>query len=134
MAAVALVRDLPQGEQALHYRQWLVLVEQAGYEIGGQKPAATFLSQLSRSPVIRRTTRPGYYEIDRDAPARLRRRLSTMREELTGAHLDDGAPVDLQDVRQRRAQLVREIERTQRALAEATDALTLSVASLAQTA
>jgi IS30 family transposase len=134
MTAVALVRDLPQGEQALHYRRWLEMVESAGYEVGGQKPAATFLSQISRSPVVRRTTRAGHYEIDREAPARLRRRLARLREELSGGALDRGEPIDLHGVRERRTTMLREIEKRERELEEAIAALTLPVARLAQTA
>lgn len=134
MAAVALIRDLPEGEQALHYRQWLHMVERAGYEIGGQKPSATFLSQITRSPVIRRTTRPGHYEIDRHAPSRLRRRVMTLREELANGNVDHVDLVDLDQVRRRRGGLVREIQKAERELSEATAALTLPVGELAKSA
>ena len=134
MAAVAVVRDLPEAEQALHYRQWLSLVEQAGYEVGGQKPSATFLSQISRSPVIRRTTRAGHYEIDRHAPARLRRRLAAMREQLSNGNVEHTELVDLDEVRRRRDALLRDVQRTERELAEATAALTLPLMELAQSA
>jgi hypothetical protein len=134
MAAVALIRDLPEGEQAVHYRQWLHMVERAGYEIGGQKPSATFLSQISRSPVIRRTTRPGHYEIDRHAPSRLRRRVATLREEFANGNGDRVDLIDLDQVRRRRDGLLREIQKAERELAEATAALTLPVAELARSA
>ena len=134
MAAVALIRDLPEGEQALHYRQWLSMVEGAGYEIGGRKPSATFLSQITRSPVVRRTTRPGHYEIDRQAPARLRRRLAALREELANGRSEPVEPIDLGQVRQRRSGLMREIQKSERELAEATAALTLPVGELARSA
>jgi hypothetical protein len=134
MAAVALIRDRPEGEQALHYRQWVAMLEQAGYEIGGRKPAATFLSQITRSPVIRRTTRPGYYEIDRSAPARLRRSLASMREQLASGNIEHEELIDLDQVRRRRSGLVREIQRTERELAEATAVLTLPLAELARSA
>jgi hypothetical protein len=134
MAAVALIRDLPQGEQALHYRHWLKLVEEAGYEVGGQKPSATFLSQINRSPVIRRTTRAGHYEIDRGAPARLRRHLSTLREQVANGSIEHVDLVDLDQVRQRRGDLVREIQKAERDLAEATATLTLPLGKLARSA
>ena len=131
MTAVAVVRDRPEGDGGLYYRRWLEIVENAGYEVGGQKPAATFLSQISRSPVIRRTTRPGHYEIDRDAPARLRRLLVAKREELANGNTDQIGLVDLQGVRERRTELIREIEKTERDLAEATAALTFPITRLA---
>lgn len=134
LAAVALIRDRPEGEQALHYREWLALLEQAGYEVGGRKPSATFLSQITRSPVVRRTTRPGHYEIDREAPARLRRRLAAMREQLGSGSPEPVELVDLDQVRRRRDVLVRDIQKTERELAEATAALTSPLGELARSA
>jgi hypothetical protein len=131
MTAVAVVRDRPEVDEALYYRRWLELVEEAGYEVGGQKPAATFLSQIRRSPVIRPTTRPGHYELDRQAPSRLRRRLAAKREELANGNAEQAELVDLQGVRERRGALIREIEKTERDLAEAMAALTLSAGRLA---
>ena len=46
----------------------------AGHEIAGKDPLAVFLTQLSRSPVIRKGTRAGVYELDPTAPQRLRTR------------------------------------------------------------
>src|SRR5205085_9166394 len=79
LTAVALLRDHPEGQGPIYYRRWLELIEQAGFEIGGRRPAATLLSQLTRSPVVRRASRPGHYAIDREAPARLRRRVEALR-------------------------------------------------------
>jgi hypothetical protein len=132
-AAVALLRDHAEGQGPIHYRRWLEIVERAGYEVGGRNPAATFLSQISRSPVVVRTTRPGHYQIDREAPARLRRRLAALRGELGAGALRDAGPVDLDEVRRMRAEASREVQQTERALAEATDAMTLPAAQLVRT-
>lgn len=133
MAAVALLRDHPEGQGPIYYRRWLELIEQAGFEVGGRRPAATLLSQLTRSPVVRRTSRSGHYEIDREAPARLRRRVELLRTRMGGAPNDDGSPVDLEAVRRSRESLTREIEKAERELAEATAALTLPASRVSNT-
>jgi hypothetical protein len=132
--AVGVLRTRPEGDSPIHYRRWLQLVEQAGYEVCGQKPAATFLSQITRSPVVRRTTRSGYYELDRHAPAVIRRRIAGLRTQLGTVSAPQDEPIDLEEVRQRRSELLREIERAERRLDEATAALTLPVAQLARIA
>jgi chromosome segregation ATPase len=132
--AVGVLRASPEGEGPIHYRRWLELVEEAGYEVTGKKPAATFLSQITRSPVVRRTTRAGFYELDRQATAALRRRVAALRAALNSGSSRETDPIDLDAVRRHRAELTREIERTERRLQEATDAFTLPIAQLAHTA
>ena len=43
-----------QGREALHYREWFDLLAQPGHEIAGKDPLAVFLTQISRSPVVRK--------------------------------------------------------------------------------
>jgi len=106
---------LRSGRDRIHYREWFELLT---HEIAGKDPLAVFLTQISRSPVVRKGPRAGVYELDRQAPARLRaelERLQRQLRELTVAGADDiGA------LRSRRNALTAEIGRAERALEEAT--------------
>jgi hypothetical protein len=111
-AAVAALRA--SGADALHYRDWYELLTRAGHEIAGKDPLAVFLTQISRSPMLRKGARPGVYELDREAAQRLRRALDELHQELR----ELTASGDLTQIRARRAQLTAEISRTERALEE----------------
>ena len=54
--------------------------------VAGKDPLAVFLTQLSRSPAVRKGAQPGVYELDRQAPARLRATLDDLHEQLRDAH------------------------------------------------
>jgi hypothetical protein len=93
-----------QDRDTIHYREWFELLTNTGHEIGGKDPLAVFLTQISRSPTVRRGSGAGVYELDRQAPQRLRSRIDALRRELrrTGT-----------------MELTREIRRQERALEEA---------------
>ena len=61
--AVALL--VASGRDALHYREWFDLLTQAGHEVAGKDPLAVFLTQITRSPAVRKGARPGEYVLDR---------------------------------------------------------------------
>ncbi len=105
-----------RGGEALHYREWFELLTRAGIEIAGKDPAAVFLSQLNRSPAVRKGTRAGVYELDRQAAGRHRAALDALQRELRELTASVGG--DLAAIRARRAQLTIEIGRTERALEE----------------
>src|SRR4051794_24867304 len=112
--AVKLLVD--NGREAMHYRQWYELLERAGHEIAGKDPVAVFLTQLRRSPAVRRGVRAGTYELDRGAFHRLRLHIDALQRELsafppTATH--DGAVI-----RARRSRLNTEITRAERAIEE----------------
>jgi hypothetical protein len=109
--AVALLAD--NGREAMHYRQWYELLERAGHTIAGKDPLAVFLTQLSRSPAVRRGNRAGVYELDRGAARRLRQQLDALQRELTTLPTDGAT-------RARRRHLNAEINRAERALEEVT--------------
>jgi hypothetical protein len=73
--AVRLLLADPAAPEALHYRDWFQRLRDAGFTVAGKDPEAVFLTQLTRSPVLRKSTQAGVYELDRHAPARLRREL-----------------------------------------------------------
>ena len=59
--AVNVLEQQPDSGREIHYRDWYVLLERAGYIVSGKDPLATFLSQIRRieqvSPVGRRSGR-----------------------------------------------------------------------------
>jgi hypothetical protein len=114
--AVSLLATRRDAE-SLHYRAWFDLLTSAGYQVAGKDPLAVFLTQLSRSPLIRKSTKTGVYEIDRDAPRRLVRQLAGLQTKLRETTNDPSA--DLGEIRSRREDLVNAIRRTERALDEA---------------
>jgi hypothetical protein len=118
-AAVQVLIAQPEHIEALHYRRWFELLGEAGYAVGGKDPLAVFLTQLSRSPVVRKATEPGVYELDRQAPLRIRQRLERLQVELREVALAPQAPVGLAGVRARRHELDLAISQQERALEEA---------------
>ena len=73
-AAVEVLLAHPDRPQALHYRAWFDALVAAGYEVAGKDPLAVFLTQLGRSPVVRRGTQSGVYELDPGRAAAAARR------------------------------------------------------------
>jgi hypothetical protein len=118
-AAVQVLIAQPEHIEALHYRRWYELLEQAGYAVAGKDPVAVFLTQVTRSPVVRKATEPGTYEVDRQAPLRIRQRLERLQGELRELAAAPQTPVDLSSVRARRHELDLAISQHERALEEA---------------
>jgi hypothetical protein len=124
-AAVRVLIAQPGPIEALHYRRWYELLVEAGYRIVGKDPLAVFLTQLSRSPLVRKASAPGVYEVDRQAPLRIRQRLDRLQAELrevtvgTPGHLAAASPIELGAVRARRHELDLAISQQERALEEA---------------
>jgi hypothetical protein len=104
--------------EALHYRDWFERLRATGYAVAGKDPLAVFLTQLSRSPALRKSTQAGVYELDRSAPVRLRARLTELHDQLRGLTTTPGAPADLAAIRARREELISEIGQTEKALEE----------------
>jgi len=107
---------LERGGEAMHYRDWYALVEARGLVVAGKDPLAVFLTQLGRSPAVRRGVEAGVYELDRLAGARHRTKLEALQRELRELTLAAGG--DLTAIRARRQQLSVEIGRVERALDE----------------
>src|SRR4051794_8497449 len=118
-AAIEVLRALPERPQALHYRAWFDAVRAGGFEVAGKDPLAVFLTQLSRSPVVRRGTQSGVYELDPDAPRRLRDRLDALHADLRGLTAAPTATADLTAIRARRAAITTQITQVEKALEEA---------------
>jgi hypothetical protein len=117
--AVRVLVEQPELTDALHYREWFQLIVDAGYDIAGKKPLAVFLTQLNRSPAVRRSTAPGVYELDRRAGHRLRGELERLQRELRELTSTPADTADLAEIRTRRETVMITISQTERALEEA---------------
>ncbi len=112
--AVAVL--VARGRDSLHYRRWFELLTGEGHVIAGKDPLAVFLTQITRSPVIRKGEKAGVYALDRHAPERLEQGLQKLQRELAATAT---ATADIATIRARRMQLTAEIGRAERALEEA---------------
>lgn len=123
--AVRLLAGSPDARSPVHYKAWYELLRREGYLPAGKDPVATFLTQISRSPVVRRTSRAGEYELDFEFPSRVRKRLTSLRDGLKHAH-DVPADADIRtiaQVRARRSELTQEVAAAERGLEEAVGSL-----------
>jgi hypothetical protein len=110
----------------IHYKAWYRLVEASGHRAAGQNPEATFLTELSRSPLVRRVE-AGTYELDPvgagDEAARmlqqsiidLRRAERELRETMPGTSSAGERVVE--ELRKRVAQSRQNVERAERRFA-----------------
>lgn len=123
--AVRLLAERPEGDAPIHYREWFGLVEAAGFRVAGKDPLAVFLTQVKRSPVVTKALSAGVYELDRGAPARLRREIAVLQTELRRLADGDGGG-EPGERRQRREAVLVELGRRERRLEEAERVLSRS--------
>jgi hypothetical protein len=116
--AVRALLAHPGRPEAMHYRDWYALLHEAGYAAGGKDPLATFLTQLSRSPAVRKSTQAGVYELDRDALRRLRHRRDEVQEELRELTAAQHHGAEAAAIRARRTELNTELGRVEKTLEE----------------
>jgi hypothetical protein len=119
--AVRVLATVNQPDAPIHYRDWFQLLTTRGFMPAGKNPLATFLTQVGRSPVVKRTTTSGTYVLDPEFAVRARGRLITLAAELAATQeLSANATVeDIARTRERRALLTAEIQETERDLDEA---------------
>jgi hypothetical protein len=113
-----------RGPGPIHYTEWANLLRAEGFEIAGKRPDAVFLNQVTRSPLVRATTKRGYYELDLDAPTRLEDQLRGQTTRLGTLMIEN--PVDAEAFERRRRtqrEIQKEINRIERELREARTAL-----------
>lgn len=116
--AVALLVDDESDGGPIHYRRWLNLLVASGYSVVGKRPEAVFLNQVVRHPLVRSTSRKGFYELDLAEVERLEARIAGLRTSLsvaTSQEADDppGSPG------RGSSDIAFELGRAERALAEA---------------
>jgi hypothetical protein len=116
--AVGLLLHRGPDSGPIHYRTWLALLEEAGHSVAGRRPDAVFLNQVTRHPLVRSTTRAGFYELDSSAPVRLESRVAELRTSLAAAAQEAAEPSS--SLTQHDSHEVSlELGRAERALAEA---------------
>lgn len=134
LAVPLLLRE--QGTAPIHYRAWLELLTREGYAVAGKRPEAVFLNQVVRSPIVRSTTKAGYYQIDLGVVDFLREKLRT--QKLGLAEFMRGAPTEIGEAfdqhRERQRELNMAVSRTERELDEATSAVEVGQGSEASKA
>ncbi len=123
--AVRLLASRKDPLAPIHHAKWFSLVRQAGYEIGGRDPRATFLTQISRSPVVTRGSKPGVYQLDLESPQRLELRLNQLREELAALHQGQQTIEAISSTRERRDNVGAELARVERLLLESVESMGL---------
>ena len=120
-AAVRALAASSPPDAAVHYRDWFKLLTAQGFMPAGKDPLATFLTQIGRSPVVRRSTSAGMYVLDLEVPQRARARLARLAEEL--ADVRERSPAvtveEIAATRERRTHLTAEMQETERQLEEA---------------
>lgn len=112
------------GIEAMHYREWFELLTREGYAVAGKDGLAVFLTQISRSPAVRKGTQSGVYELDREAPRRIARDIERLQAELRELTGRTPGTTQLSEIRTRREQLTSSIGQAERALEEAQRVLT----------
>jgi len=119
--AVRVLAAHAQPDAPVHYRDWFELVTAQGFMPTGKDPLATFLTQVSRSPVVQRTTSSGMYVLDLEFSRRARERLQRLTAELAETrHASAELTVEaIAAARERRGQLTAELQETERELEEA---------------
>jgi hypothetical protein len=116
--AVRVLLAHPDRPEALHYREWYSLLQDAGFAVAGKDPLATFLTQLSRSPAVSKSTQAGVYELDRGAAGRLRARRDELQRELRASAATYGVGEEAAALRARRTELNAELGRVEKAMEE----------------
>ena len=113
----AVAHLLATGQHAeIHYRAWHDQLAADGLLIRGANPAATFLANITRSPLVARGTAPGTYRLDLEAQQRITTLLVRARKRLDA--LPDRQPIAGSSRRERLLALIRRLEDQQREIAD----------------
>jgi hypothetical protein len=96
----------------IHYRAWYEQLAANGLLVRGADPAATLLTNITRSPLITRGRQPGTYRLDVHAARRVDTLLAKARRRLQAGELAAAQRTE------RLGALVNRLERVQREIAE----------------
>lgn len=99
--AVQLIVGTEHATKGIHYRTWYELVASNGIEIAGKDPVATFLTQMSRSPVVVKKDQAGVYAIDEVFPERASREISKLESEIAKLEAIDKT-LSVEEIEERR--------------------------------
>ncbi len=118
-AAVSVVARSDEPDRPRHYTEWFEAFLAAGFGISGRDPLATFLTQLGRSPVVRRDAEPGVYRLHLGAVSELEGELMRLNGDLSRLQHGQQTIEEITSVQEERDRVTREIDRVARALREA---------------
>ncbi len=118
-AAVRAALRRGEVRRPVHHGEWLAWLRADGLEPAGKKPENVFLTQIGRSPLVRRAGEPGYYVIDPDLVVELQHQVTQMAAQFALIPPPDQMNMLGDDDRQRRQALRTEIARGERAIQEA---------------
>jgi hypothetical protein len=116
MIARVALRQRAVGRSA-HWSEWHAWLRDAGFEAAGKKPEATFQTQLTRSPLVRRAAHEGIYVLDLDRFQAERALLNRLHHQLSQLPPPDQLAL-LGDHREQRRQIQNDIARAERAIEE----------------
>jgi hypothetical protein len=102
----------------IHWRRWYGWLHDAGFDAAGKRPEATFLTQLGRSPLVRRSDQDGVYVLDVELLDRRRAELVELTRRLGELPPPDQLAL-IGDVRAERRETQQQIARAERRLEEA---------------
>jgi len=122
LAVPLLIRG--HGIGPIHYKDWYALLNKAGYAVAGKRPDAVFLNQIARSPLVRSTTKSGYYTLNLEAVQDLQEKLQEQRSEMSALMAsvpNDSESFEAHRAKQREMSIA--IGRTERELNEALSAV-----------
>jgi len=125
-AAIEIIAKHHKIGEPIHYRDWFKLVLDEGHVVEGKDPLATFLTQVTRSPVVlRQPPRPGVYRVDPETGGdqalreveKARDGLLALRHQLSkaGQHEDE---VAIRALREQLSGAARRVAAAERALSE----------------
>lgn len=103
--------------------EWLDQLVAEGYAVAGRDAPAAFLTQLGRSPVVRREPHPGVYRLHFEAVAELEATLVDLNNQLAQLHHGQQTIEAITSVQEERERITRAIDRVARDLREATASL-----------
>lgn len=121
--AVRVVARSSEPLRPRHYMEWLDELVADGYAVAGRDAPAAFLTQLGRSPVVRREPQPGVYRLHFEAVAALEATLIDLNNQLAQLHHGQQTIEAITSVQEERERITRAIDRVARDLHEATTSL-----------
>lgn len=117
-AAIQSVLERGEVNRPIHHTQWLAWLRADGFEPAGKRPENVFLTQIGRSPLVRRGEEPGFYVVEPNLVGELQDQLRELHEQFATLPPPDQMSL-IGDGRQRRQELQTDINRTERMLQEA---------------